>query len=89
MDSIFKLPWSADEIAKNRLEDYLKDTLSKASTQTAWEFYTYLLDQAKIHALKHPELHTSEYIAYEKDCEQGNENFEKCKKERDNLKKAV
>jgi len=55
----------AGDVAKKRFYDYLDETLSKEEwDDTRWEFYTFLLEQAKNH-----KLHTSGYgpFEYQKD----------------------
>lgn len=45
--------YDAVDIAKERLEKYLKDLFSKGNAfpESKWEFYSYLLNQAKKHSL--------------------------------------
>jgi hypothetical protein len=41
--------WTAGAIARERLEAYLKAALHNEVDDTVWEFYTYILNQAKKH----------------------------------------
>ena len=55
MDS---LPCTVGDIARLRLEEYLKSKLPDPCDIIAWEFYTFLLVQAKSH-----EIDSSEYCS--------------------------
>jgi hypothetical protein len=65
---------TAAEIAKNRLEQYLAQKLKDEWDETAWEFYTYLLEQAQNHKLDHSGYACLEYTA---DHKQAMENYQK------------
>jgi len=41
----------AKDVARDRLEKYLEEKLKSASTNGAWEFYTFLLKQAQKHEI--------------------------------------
>jgi hypothetical protein len=41
--------YTAKDIARERLEAYLEEKLSGEWDEAAWEFYTFLLEQAKKH----------------------------------------
>jgi hypothetical protein len=56
---------TAGTIAKERLEQYLTEKLRGEWDETAWEFYTWLTEQAKGHKPDHsgyirPEYHQDE-----------------------------
>jgi hypothetical protein len=44
-----KLPLTADEVARRRLETYLSEKLDGEWDDAKWEFYTWLLEKAKSH----------------------------------------
>jgi len=43
----------AGDVAKKRFYDYLDEILKKEWDDTRWEFFTFLLEQAKNHKLNH------------------------------------
>jgi len=63
---------NAKDVAKQRLDSYLNEKLADAWDMSAWEFYTYLLEQAK----KHP-LVTTGYasMAYKADKKEALNNY--------------
>ena len=44
-------PHSAADVARQRLDDCLREKLSGEWDTSAWEFYAYLLDQARKHPI--------------------------------------
>jgi len=55
------LPCSASAIAKLRFDSYLNEKLKGAWDINAWEFYTYLLEQAKNHPIDTSGFASSDY----------------------------
>jgi hypothetical protein len=65
---------TAAAIAKDRLDQYLTEKLKSYWDTSAWEFYTFLLEQAQNHAAS-----TSGYgpAAFVADAKQAVENYQK------------
>jgi len=51
----------AGDVAKKRFFDYLDKILNKQWDTTKWEFYTFLLEQAKNHRLDYSGFGSFEY----------------------------
>jgi len=66
-NSTRSLSISAARIAQDRFEKYLNSLLTGTSDEQVWEFYTFLLDQARKHSLA-PMRFSS--LAYQTDDDQ-------------------
>jgi hypothetical protein len=65
----------ASAIARQRLNDYLDEKLKDEWDESKWEFFTYLLEQAKWHRISH-----SGYVSFEQkqDQEEAVQNYHAC-----------
>jgi hypothetical protein len=69
------IPMTAAEIAKQRLESCVKEKLKGYWDDTsAWEFYTFLLEQAQNHTVDNSGYAS---LAYQADQKQAKENYRK------------
>ena len=77
-----EMPTNAGSIARQRLENYLADKLKNEEDDlTTWEFYTYLLEQAKKHNLDRSGY---ESLEYQQDKKETTNNCRKMEEERHN-----
>ena len=53
---------SAGAIAKERLEKYVTEKLTESWDECAWEFYTFLLEQAKKHPVDYSGYASPAYL---------------------------
>ena len=77
-----EMPMNAGDVARQRLENYLADKLIGEDTgTTTWEFYTYLLEQAKKHNVDRSGYGSLEY---QRDKKEAINNCRKLEEERHN-----